>query len=84
MPTGGRSLVDSEVQKSRQFLFRFKGNLHYKGLRQRVPTYQLLGRSPEQRPRFEGSLVGRRRELESLERFARECLAAGPHGAWPL
>ncbi len=76
----GEVLVDSEVQKSRQFLFRFKGNLHYKGLRQRVPTYQLLGRSPEQRPRFEGSLVGRRKELESLECFARECLSQGRMG----
>lgn len=76
----GEVLVDSEIQKSRQFQFKFKGNLTYKGLQQRVPTYQLLGKSPDQRPTFEGKIIGRGKEQEEIRQFIKETLQNGKGG----
>ncbi|MAT53687.1 MAG: adenylate/guanylate cyclase domain-containing protein [Saprospirales bacterium] len=76
----GEVLVDSEVQKSRQFQFKFKGNLTYKGLQQRVPTYQLIGKNPDQSPSFEGKIIGREKELEDTKQAIRKILAGGTGG----
>ncbi len=76
----GEVLVDSEVQKSRQFQFKFKGNLTYKGLQQRVPTYQLLGKSPDHRPSFEGKIIGREKELEEAAKAIKNILQSGAGG----
>ena len=73
----GEVLVDSEVQKSRQFQFKFKGNLSYKGMQQRVPTYQLIGKNPDQRPSFEGKIIGREKELEQSKKAIMQILEKG-------
>lgn len=63
----GEVWVDEEVQKSRHFQFLHKGNITYKGLDEKIPSYQLAGRNIEQSQNFEGSMVGRKQELEKLE-----------------
>lgn len=70
----GEVLVDSGLQKCRQFQFKFKGNLIYKGLQQKVPTYQLLGKAPDHQPSFEGSIIGREKELEQTSQAIKNFL----------
>ncbi len=67
-------LVDSEIQKSRHFRFQPKGDISYKGLKQPITTYQLLGRNLEYRFPYEGQIFGRKQELERLLNFGREAL----------
>lgn len=64
-------LVDAEVQKNRHFKFQHTGDITYKGLKSPIPTYRLVGRSTEQRQVFDGSMIGRERELVKLEDFAK-------------
>ncbi|TAK40540.1 MAG: adenylate/guanylate cyclase domain-containing protein, partial [Saprospiraceae bacterium] len=65
----GEVLVDAEVQKSRHFRFQYKGDMTYKGLKEKIPTYQLVGRNAQRRQNFEGSMVGRQQELQRLANF---------------
>lgn len=66
----GEVLVDDEVQKSRQFKFKHKGNIQYKGIEGDVPTYKLVGRNVQGKLSFSGSMVGRESELKQLKEFA--------------
>jgi len=68
----GEVLVDSEIQKNRHFRFQYKGDMTYKGLKEKIPTYQLAGRHDGRRKNFEGSMVGRNKELEQLAEFGRQ------------
>ncbi|MFQ5448800.1 MAG: adenylate/guanylate cyclase domain-containing protein, partial [Saprospiraceae bacterium] len=70
----GEVLVDAEVQKSRHFRFQYKGDMTYKGLKEKIPTYQLAGRSAERRQNFEGPMVGRQRELARLTGFGEQAI----------
>ncbi len=62
----GEVWVDEEVQKSRHFQFLHKGNITYKGLKEKIPSYLLAGRNIEQQQHFEGNMVGRKAELQRL------------------
>lgn len=68
----GEVLVDEEVQKQRNFKFRHKGDISYKGLKKKIPTFQFTGRNLEHRQTFNGSMVGRTAELNTLIELALE------------
>ncbi|MEM9884931.1 MAG: tetratricopeptide repeat protein [Bacteroidota bacterium] len=65
----GEILVDQDIQLTRQFIFKHKGNIHYKGIIGDIPTYSLLGRSTENSFSFEGDIIGRQQELDQLTSF---------------
>ncbi|MEM6699983.1 MAG: AAA family ATPase, partial [Bacteroidota bacterium] len=65
----GEILVDEEIQYTRQFLFKHKGNIHYKGIVGDIPTYKLLRRNTESNISFDGNIIGREEELEELLAF---------------
>ncbi len=67
----GSILTDEGVGKNKLFSFRHRGDIRYKGIAEIVPTYELLGRKTTDEFPFEGPLIGRERELESLLRFVR-------------
>lgn len=62
----GEVLVDKEIQKSRYFEFKDKGDIHYKGFKGNISTYLLDGRDLQDSPTFEGKMVGRNQELLQL------------------
>lgn len=66
----GEILVDKEIQKSRDFRFNHKGDIHYKGILRDVPTYILKGRNINDEPIYAGKIVGRDEELKQLKQFA--------------
>lgn len=70
----GEILVDEEIYRSRHFKFLHKGNIRYKGIEGEVPTFKLVGRQTGARPSYSGMMVGRERELKTLQTFAEECL----------
>ena len=70
----GEVLVDEEVRKNRQFLFKHKGDIHYKGIEGPVPTFILMGRNAEFHPAFTGQLIGRQEELKQLIGFSEKAL----------
>jgi predicted ATPase/class 3 adenylate cyclase len=62
-------LVDGEVKKEKQFKFRHKGDVTYKGFANSVPTYKLMGHRSNA-VIFVNRLVGRQEELNLLIRFS--------------
>ncbi len=68
----GEILVDKEIQKSRNFRFKHKGDISYKGIMRDVPTYVLKGRNISEEPVFSGKIVGRDSELRELKRFTKK------------
>ena len=66
----GEALVDQEIRKNRQYKFIHKGDIKYKGIRDLVPTFSLLGRNLEHQQNFSGPLVGRHLEMTRLIDFA--------------
>ncbi|MEM6963344.1 MAG: tetratricopeptide repeat protein [Bacteroidota bacterium] len=70
----GQVLVDETIQKSPYFRFEHKGDIHYKGIENDIPTYELLGREIEEQQVFGGKMVGREKELEDLIEFSRPIL----------
>lgn len=62
-------LVDENIQKNRNYLFRHIGDSHYKGIEGAIPTYELLGRNIEDKPVFTGNMIGRKEELERMVKF---------------
>lgn len=70
----GEILVDEEVQKERQFLFEHKGDIIYKGIEGKIPTYRLVGRNVEYRQVFSGVMVGRSAEIKKLIKTAIEAM----------
>ncbi len=59
-------LVDQNVLQAKSFEFQDRGNLHYKGFTDKIPTYKLLNKKTEERPVFVGKMVGRDAELQQL------------------
>lgn len=66
----GDVLVDESVEKNRHFRFQHRGNITYKGLKEPIPTFQLVGRNLEQRQIYDGQMIGRAQEIEKLEKVA--------------
>jgi len=66
----GEVLVDAEIRKQRSFKFDNKGDLSYKGIEGRIPTFVLKGRNIEDRIVFDGLMIGRNQELKDLKKFA--------------
>ncbi len=65
----GDVLVDRNIQKEKGFLFRFKGDIVYKGFDAPISTYTFEGRSMSLQSFFSGKMVGRERELEEMQSF---------------
>ena len=63
-------LVDNNVLHAKSFEFQEKGNLHYKGFADKIPTFKLIKKKAEERPIFSGSMVGRDIELNQLIELA--------------
>ena len=59
-------LVDEGIQALPQYKFQHKGDIHYKGVSGDVPTYKLVGRNTVRAAEFDGGLVGRDAELDTL------------------
>ncbi|MEM1119760.1 MAG: tetratricopeptide repeat protein [Bacteroidota bacterium] len=68
----GEVLVDRDIQKSRNFRFKHKGDISYKGIMRDVPTYALKGRNVSEDPVYAGRIVGRDSELRALKGFAKK------------
>ena len=65
----GEVLVDEEIQKNRQFVFKHQGDIQYKGIVVDIPTYKLIGRNVEEKPDYTNEMIGRKKELEHLNGF---------------
>jgi predicted ATPase/class 3 adenylate cyclase len=70
----GEVLVDQDIEQTRQFVFKHKGNIQYKGIVGDIPTYLLIGHSKENSFSFDGVIIGREEELESLSAFLESCI----------
>lgn len=66
----GETMVDESVQKNQQFIFEHKGDIAYKGLEGKTPTYKVSGRNIEYKQVFEGVMVGRKEEIKKLSKNA--------------
>ena len=71
----GEVLVDEEIQKYSAFKFQYQGDILYKGIKENIPTYKLLGRNTEEKLSFSGKMVGREKELKQLVDFALKTLS---------
>ncbi len=68
----GEVLTDEAVQKKgTAFKFGYKGNIPYKGVRENIPTYILLGRTGSSTPIFLGQIIGREQQLEQILSFSK-------------
>ncbi len=76
----GEVLVDSEIQKNRNFRFHHRGDIKYKGIDGNVPTFKLLGRSFQSRASFSGRMVGRDEEIKKLFDFSEPLFDGQPTG----
>lgn len=66
----GEILSDQEIQRNKQFRFVKKGNIQYKGISVDIPTYRLTGRNLNEEQIYQGEMVGRDEELQTLSTFA--------------
>jgi class 3 adenylate cyclase len=73
-------MVDDEICKNRHFAFQHAGNIKYKGIKGPVPTYKLTGRQYNLQSAHFGRMVGRKREIEQLTRFAQPLFSGRPAG----
>ena len=83
--TWGDILVDKKVLHAKAFAFAERGILKYKGIADRVPTFQLLKKNVEEKPIFNTEMVGRAMELAQLTAAATAALgtsAAGVATIW--
>lgn len=71
----GEVMVDSVVQKDRNFDFKYRGEISYKGFDRPIPTYKFDGRSVERTQEYEGKMVGRNEELNQLLTIAAQANA---------
>jgi predicted ATPase/class 3 adenylate cyclase len=71
--TWGEILVTKNLT-SRQFDFYDKGHIHYKGIKEAIPTYCLLKKNDEEKPVFIGDMIGREPELLELTKMANTIL----------
>lgn len=70
----GEVLVDEEIQRTPNFKFEEKGNIKYKGIQTPIATYQYLGKGNREEKEYNGQLIGRSKEVESLQRFTEPML----------
>ena len=63
-------LVDEELERIRQYKFKPKGHIRYKGFDGDIATFSLIGRNVEDRFTFQGDFIGRREELHELIDFS--------------
>ena len=68
----GEVLVGRNIQKNRNYRFKHKGDIHYKGILGNVPTYVLQGQLVGNNPTYNGEMIGRDEELTALETFANQ------------
>ncbi len=68
------TLVDQNVLQAKSFEFQGKGNLHFKGFADKMPTFKLLKKKTEVRPIFIGKMIGRDAELQQLSLLAEQVL----------
>ena len=74
-------LVDEEIAANRQFRFLPKGEIHYKGILDAVPTYVLEGRQQSLgKPEYGGRPIGREAEVEKLLDFLEPLTDGKPAG----
>ncbi|NRB62035.1 MAG: tetratricopeptide repeat protein [Saprospiraceae bacterium] len=66
----GEVLVDSEISKTRHFQFQHRGDIKYKGIDGNIPTFRLTGKNDSYYSAYEGTMVGRETELQSMLDFA--------------
>ena len=67
----GEVFVLEEMTRLKGFKFRHKGDFQYKGFKEAVPTYQLMGKRLVGEHFYVGHWVGRKDELKSLHAFIR-------------
>ena len=65
----GSILVDENIHKNRNYLFKHIGDSQYKGIDGAIPTYELIGRNVEDKPVFTGDMICREEELDKLVKF---------------
>lgn len=70
----GDIMVDSVVQKDRNFVFKYRGEVNYKGFSTPIATYKFEGRNVEQEQEYHGKMVGREEELTQLLDIAKKAL----------
>ncbi len=63
-------LVDENIQKNKNYVFKHIGDSEYKGIDGAIPTYELIGRNIEDKPVFTGNMIGRQAELSALVKFS--------------
>ena len=69
----GEILVEEEMTKSKLFSFSKKGEIQYKGLEHKIPTYILEDKKIET-TLFEGKFIGRNEEVKQLNAFITKSL----------
>lgn len=62
----GETATDEEVQRSRFFRFRSKGEISYKGFEKDILTFTLRGRNNAMLPAYGGEMIGRDAELQEI------------------
>jgi hypothetical protein len=66
----GEVIADENVSRNRNFKFTYKGDGHFKGFENLIPTFALTGRNLAGRTNFTGDYFGRSGELEQIIDFA--------------
>jgi class 3 adenylate cyclase len=66
----GEVLSDENVSRNRNFKFSYRGDGHFKGFKDKLPTYVLTGRNLAGKASFAGDCFGRAGDLERLFDFA--------------
>ncbi|HRI60920.1 MAG TPA: tetratricopeptide repeat protein [Saprospiraceae bacterium] len=66
----GEVMTDENVQRNRNFKFSSRGEGHFKGFEQAIPTFVLTGRNLTGRTSFSGDYFGRQAELKTLAEFS--------------
>lgn len=66
----GEVIADENVQRNRNFKFTYKGDGHFKGFENLIPTFALTGRNLAGRTNFTGDYFGRSNELQQIIDFA--------------
>ena len=75
----GEILVEEEMTKSKLFAFSKKGEIQYKGLKKKIPTY-ILEEKKIEATLFEGKFIGRDKEVGLLNDFITNSLRVDEAG----
>ncbi len=65
----GTVMVDEEMRRTANFKFEDKGQIQYKGIKLPISTYQFIGKLNSEKKEYNGIMVGRENEMESLLAF---------------